>query len=187
MATLFLLGGLSGAILFVLAMAATPILHSTAPYLIRIPVLDIMLAPSGRMMTWTEALRTFSEFPIFGQGIGINAVNVQFESPSGMQRLGDAHNGFLNIAAQCGLVGLAAFLALVVHIWRRAGPFRLPASGPGILRLGAGLALLNGLVYQGLGGSFEDARHIWAVFGLLLAAARIEKAKGRGMENENGR
>ena len=29
------------------------------------------------------------------------------------------------------------------------------------------------MAIQGLGGSFEDARHLWVLFGLLLAAERI--------------
>jgi hypothetical protein len=43
----------------VAALALTPILHPTAPYLIHPPLLDLTLAPSGRLMTWTSALATF--------------------------------------------------------------------------------------------------------------------------------
>jgi hypothetical protein len=57
----------------------------------------------------------------------------------------------------------------------RTRPLRLPESAAGTVRLAAGLGLLNGLVYQGLGGSFEDSRHPWLLLGLLLAADRIER------------
>ena len=159
------------------ALALTPIVHSTAPFLVRVPLLDLTLAPSGRLMTWSDALANFLDRPWLGRGIGSDAAAVAFRDPSGgLQQLTDAHNMFLNIAAQCGLVGLAALAALLWHVAVRTLPLRLPDTAAGTVRLAAGLGLLNGLVYQGLGGSFEDSRHLWALLGLLLAADRIERA-----------
>ena len=83
---------------------------------------------------------------------------------------------FLNIAVQCGIVGLVALLVVIGEIVWRTVPLRLPQSSSGVVRVCVGLGLLNGLVYQGLGGSFEDARHLWVAFGLLLASERL----GRG-------
>jgi O-antigen ligase len=168
--------GALAALLFVAAMAVTPIVHPTAPFLIRVSLLDITVAPSGRLMVWMEAAANVIERPILGQGIGADAVAVRFRDPSGgLQRLTDAHNMFLNIAVQAGVLGLLALTALVLHIAARSKPLRLPSEGVGVVRVAAGLGLLNGLVYQGLGGSFEDARHLWFVFGLLLASDRIER------------
>lgn len=159
------------------ALALTPILHPTAPYWVRLPLLDLTLAPSGRLMTWSDAFANFLDRPILGRGIGSDAAAIAYRDPSGgLQHLTDAHNMFLNIAAQCGIVGLAALCALIVHAAARTLPLRLPRNAAGTIRLAAGLGLLNGLVYQGLGGSFEDARHLWVLFGLLLAADRIERA-----------
>ena len=167
-----ILMGLAG----VVALALTPILHPTAPYLVHVPLLDLTLAPSGRLMTWSDALAHVFDRPLLGRGIGSDAAAVAYRDPSGgLQHLTDAHNLFLNIAAQCGLVGLAALCALIVHIAARTLPLRLPHSAAGTVRLAAGLGLLNGLVYQGLGGSFEDARFLWVLLGLLLAADRIER------------
>lgn len=179
LARLVLWAGAGVAFLFVVAMAVTPFPHATAPFLIQVPMLDVTLAPSGRLMVWLDAVRNVLKVPLLGQGIGVRAVMVQYVDPSGNpQRLTDAHNLFLSIAAQCGLIGLAALLALIAHIARRTLPLRISASPAGIMRLGAGLGLLNGLVYQGLGGSFEDARHLWLAFGLLIACARIERGTG---------
>jgi O-antigen ligase len=174
-ARLFLVSGVAAAVLFVAAMAVTPILHPTAPFLITVPGFDVTLAPAGRLMIWMDALGNFTENPVFGRGIGSDAVSVEYRDPSGnLQQLTDAHNVFLSIAVQCGLVGLAALIGLVFHIGRRTLPLRLPDSAAGVVRLAAGLGLLNGLVYQGLGGSFEDARHVWFALGLLLASSRIQ-------------
>lgn len=175
-ARLALAGGLGAALLFIPAMAVTPILHPTAPFLIRVPGSDLILAPAGRLMIWMDAARNFIADPIFGRGIGQVSVEVRYLSPSGhLQRLTDAHNSFLNLAVQCGIVGLAAFVALLAYMVRRTLPLSLAGGGMAVARVGLGLALLNGLAYQGLGGSFEDSRHLWVLFGLFLAAIRLDR------------
>ncbi|HVM21955.1 MAG TPA: O-antigen ligase family protein, partial [Sphingomicrobium sp.] len=175
-ARLLLAAGTITALAFVLAMAVTPLLHPTAPFLIQVPLIDSTLAPSGRLMIWIDAARNFAAEPFLGRGIGADSVAVRYLDPSGnLQHLSDAHNVFLSIAVQSGIVGLAALLALIGHVLWRTLPLRLPATPAGLVRLAAGLGLLNGLVYQGLGGSFEDSRHLWFALGLLLASSRIER------------
>ena len=187
-ARLFLVAGALVAFCAVAAMALTPIVHATAPFVIRLPVLDVVLAPSGRLLVWSDAFRSFAADPVFGRGIGSEAVMVRYADPSGnLQELTDAHNIFLSIAVQCGIVGLAALVCLIAHVLRRTLPLSLPRSAAAVIRLGAGLGLLNGLVYHGLGGSFEDARHLWLAFGLLLASDRIEKASQPGTRNSEDR
>jgi O-antigen ligase len=173
---LALAAAMAVAILFVPAMAVTPILHPTAPFLIHVPGTEFVLAPAGRLMIWMDAVRNFLADPLTGRGIGQETVLVHYISPSGEnQELTDAHNTFLNLAVQCGIVGLAALLSLFGYMARKTLPFTLPAGGMGVARLGLGLGLLNGFVYQGLGGSFEDSRHLWVLFGLFLAAVRLER------------
>jgi hypothetical protein len=175
-ARLWLVGGVIAAALFFVAMAVTPILHPTAPFLIRLPVLDLTLAPSGRMMIWMDATRNFMADPWVGRGIGRDAVDVRYMSPSGfLQRLTDAHNSFLNVAVQCGVIGLTALLGVIAYVWRSSLPLRLLPGDSNIVRLGIGLAFLNGFAYQGLGGSFEDARHLWLLLGLFVASLLIER------------
>lgn len=174
-ARLALAGAIAVATLFVAAMAVTPILHPTAPFLIELPGTGATLAPAGRLLTWIDAARNFLAEPLLGRGIGAAAALVRYRDPEGnLQRLTDAHNMFLNIAVQCGIAGLAALVALVVYALRRTAPFRLLPGDANVARLALGFAFLNGFVYQGLGGSFEDARHLWVLFGLLLASGRIE-------------
>jgi O-antigen ligase len=174
-AKLALAAGAGAGLLFLAAMAVTPVIHPTAPFLIPVPALDLTLAPAGRLMIWIDAVRNFLADPLLGRGIGVDAVDVRYLAPAGnLQRLTDAHNMFLNIAVQCGIPGLAAILALVVYAFRHTAPFRFLPGGANTMRLGLGLAFLNGFAYQGLGGSFEDSRHLWLLFGLFLASGRIE-------------
>jgi O-antigen ligase len=176
-ARLALAGGIGAAILFVAALPLTPVVHPTALYLVHVPALGLILAPSGRMMTWTEAARAFLAHPLLGQGIGVSPVLVHYRDPSGyLQTLVDAHDTYLGIAAQCGIVGLAALLALIFWVFIRSRPFRLLPRDGNLARLGFGIAFLGAFAYQGLGGSFENARHLWVLLGLFIAAIRIEKA-----------
>jgi O-antigen ligase len=170
-APLFLAAGLVIALLFIAAMAITPIGHSTAPFTFQ--VLGMELYPAGRLMIWMDAVRNFLADPLLGRGIGTEAVRVAFESPSGAQTLTDAHSTFLNIAVQCGIVGLGALLAILGYVWTRSAPFRLSATDMATARTGLGLAFLVAFAYEGLGGSFEDARHAWVLFGLFVVSVRL--------------
>ncbi|HEU4705130.1 MAG TPA: hypothetical protein VFS45_05430, partial [Sphingomicrobium sp.] len=72
------------------------------------------------------------------------------------------------------LAGLAALAAIVALGWSRSLPLRIMAEDRNVVRLGLGIAWLSAFAYQGLTGSCEDSRHLWVLFGLLIAANRIE-------------
>lgn len=168
------LGGML-AVAFFAVSVVTPVLHPTAPFLIYLPGLDSPLAPSVRLMAWLEAGRSVLDQPIFGAGLGADPIVVDYVAPSGERHvLTDAHNVFLNIAMHNGLVGLAAVLALIVFVVRQMRPLRFTEAST--IRLGLGFAWLNAFAYQGLTGSYEDARHLWLLFGLLLVAIRFERS-----------
>ena len=173
-ATLALLGGAGAALLFVLAASVTPILHPTAPFLIDVPGTDIRLAPSVRLLTWIDACRNFLAHPLLGLGIGTPAAGVPYVGPSGARYFQtDAHNMFLNVAAQTGLLGLGALLLLIAGVARETGRWRLAHGNA--LRLALSLAWLNAFVYQGLTGSYEDARYLYVLLSLLMAGIRLER------------
>ncbi|MFN3387929.1 MAG: O-antigen ligase family protein [Allosphingosinicella sp.] len=180
LARLALAGGSTAAILFVLAMSVTPILHPTAPFLIRVPGLDLVLAPSGRLMIWIEAVKNFLADPLLGRGLDAESVRVRFIDPGGApQLLTDAHNTYLNLAAQCGIAALAAAVLITWYVLRGTAAARR-ARGLEAAALALGLGFLGGFAYQGLGGSFEDSRHLWVAFGLFLAARRLSAPGSAG-------
>ena len=160
-----LAGGAAVAALFVLALTFTIFPHSTAPFRIDLPF-ELTLYPSGRFLTWSAALAQFVRHPLIGIGIGIPPDNVRFMAPSGMQELTDAHNLFLSIGAQCGVVGLIGLAAII-------GFAAAQLRADKLTRFILASTFLNALVYQGIGGSFEDTRHIWLLLGLLMAAVRL--------------
>jgi O-antigen ligase len=122
-------------------------------------------------MTWIDSFRTFSEHPFFGKGIGQNACNINYFDPSGtMQTLTDAHNILLNVAAESGIFGLLGILAIAFYFTKVKVFSIFEDNETNIIRVGLVLAFISAFVYQGIGGSFEDARHLWVLVGLIIAS-----------------
>lgn len=178
LAVLALAGVCGVTILEVLVAAVTPVLHPTAPFLIHVPGLAKPIAPAIRLMVWIAAARNFLASPLVGHGIGVDAVSVPFQAPEETMAypVTDAHNFILSIAAQCGIIGVAALVAIVWFVVRqtRAAAASRP---PEPLLFGLSIAWLSGFVIEGLVGSFEDARHLWILLGFILAASRFRTAE----------
>jgi putative inorganic carbon (hco3(-)) transporter len=73
---------------------------------------------TGRMSLWEQAVRVFRENPVFGSG----ADSYQWLSTEGVH----AHNVFLSVLAEMGIVGVALLTVLLFTLWR--GYFRINAS-----------------------------------------------------------
>jgi len=90
-----------------------------------VEVTDANFAVLERMAHWQSAVAMWTDHPWFGVGIGnYEPIYTRYALPLWSLPLGHAHNYYLNIAAEAGLVGLLAYLfflgaALVVG-WRAA-------------------------------------------------------------------
>ena len=161
-----------GIILAVLAFAATlvsPDTKNTAQE-IPLPFIEKKLEPSVRVLVWQDTLQTVRQYPWFGKGTGMDVANTRYEVLSGMQQLlRDSHNMWLNILGQTGIFGLAAFVLLLGYLIKRC---RFSIGDGGVERyilVAMSVGFIGAFLYQGLGGSFEDARHLWVLVGLLGA------------------
>ncbi len=168
---------LAGAIAFVVALAAV---SSITPFGTAGPVYFSMggydIRPTARMLAWQQAWATFAGDPLFGRGVGLPVVNLPYQLPAGgWSLITDAHNVALNVAAQTGLLGIAALASLVYAVMRRSSWLTTDCSGIGALRISMSVALVSCLLIQGIAGSFENARHVWVLIGLIVAADRITR------------
>ena len=78
-----------------------------------IEVTDANFAVLERMAHWQAALGMWTDHPWLGVGIGnYEVAYAQYALPQWGLPLGHAHNYYLNIGAEAGLVGLLAYLAL---------------------------------------------------------------------------
>ena len=133
-----------------------------------------------RVLMWRAALRTLAAQPVFGVGIGQFQYRVAEFDPNaalpanvGLSRF-NAHNQFLETAAELGVTGGVLFVAMFAAIlWRAWKAFRTshdPALGGAIagvvaflITCLAGQPLLYNLV----------AFPFWMVLGVLLAAGDL--------------
>lgn len=119
------------------------------------PVTDENFAVVERIAHWTAAQRMWERSPWFGVGAGnYAAVYPEVRLPRWEDPLGHAHNIYLNVLGETGLIGLAAYLLLwgVVVVWTwqkvRTDPSStdgrwLPAVAVGVLGLVAHLSVHN--------------------------------------------
>lgn len=124
---------------------------------------------AGRLEIWRGGLEMFQDAPVLGTGAG----NFALAAPTipGMpQRTSEggpgpvAHNVFLGLAAELGVVGLAVFAFLLVRAFLRA---RRAATREA---LGGGLLLgLIACTLMGLSLSWEYQKVVFLVLGSLLA------------------
>ncbi|MGQ0540809.1 MAG: hypothetical protein ACT4O9_03025, partial [Blastocatellia bacterium] len=91
-----------------------------------------------------------------------------------MQRLTDAHQTWLNVAGEAGILGLIPLILICVAVVYRSMPLRLDGSNKSVVRVFLGIAFIAVFLYQGLTGSFENARHLWVLIGLIVAATHID-------------
>jgi O-antigen ligase len=173
-----LFGGIFSAVAFLFAVMIAPSLHPTAPFTIDVPLLGKTVAPSARIMTWTAAWQTFAENPLIGRGVGQDACDIRYlDLTEKLQTLTDAHNVFLNVAAQTGIFGLLAIILIIFYLTRRTFPMVFDGTNRSVFRLGCGLAFISAFFYQGIAGSYEDARHLWVLTGFFLVVDSIFKDK----------
>jgi hypothetical protein len=102
------------------------------------PVNDVTYSSVDRLAHWIAGIRMFLAHPVLGVGAGnYGAAYARYAVPEWHASLSQAHNYYINAAAETGAIGLAAFLALVAAMlyaaWRAAHAHALtqPIDSPG--------------------------------------------------------
>jgi O-antigen ligase len=131
-------------------------------------------AQSGRVAAWKDTIRIIRDFPVTGTGFNTYGTAMTVYQSDGRERhFQEAHNDYLQIAAEGGLlVGLPALAAVVIFAWNVRRRFReAPKEGTTYwLRVGA----VIGLVAIALQSIFEFSLQMpgnAALFAVLAAIA----------------
>jgi len=152
---------------------ATALLAFTAGYPKKTDA-GIVIEPSPRWLTWNSSWGSFLKHPLFGNGLGVELADVYYDAPRGVhEHLTDPHNAWLSVSGQMGLVGLAAFLSLLVWLARGSRPLAVIGDGKSMVRT-ALFGVWIVAVYQAFSCSLEDMRHLWLAFGLLAGVIEAE-------------
>ncbi len=166
--------GIVFAVLFFASTVFTPIQSDTSTFHVVVPLIEKHLDPSSRLLAWQNSLKTFSKYPLTGKGIGTNVANVSYKNPSGrLESLEDAHQMWLNVLGQAGLPGFFAICWICFCFLRKCLPFGI-SDKKTTLMSALGIGFLSAFIYQGLTGSYEDARHLWVWIGLIIAVSHTD-------------
>ncbi len=125
-----------------------------------------------RLAFWQAGLNMFQNNPVLGVGIGNYISSYPQYAAQGWETvLGHAHDYYLNAAAETGLVGLAAYLLLVVAAFREVG--RAVARAPRGLWYGVALGLLGSLTALSIHNLVDNmfVHGMPVLLGLLLGVA----------------
>ncbi len=128
-----------------------------------------------RPRIWSLAWKEFCGAPWLGHGFGREVLAPVFVpvTPPGQPEVRHAHNTFLDVALELGVVGLAAYVAVLLAL---AGHYRSWLRNPALAPLGMmGLALVAGFVVKNLTDDFlhrHNALLFWALNGMFLGLAR---------------
>lgn len=128
---------------------------------------------SSRLRIWRETMALVPERPLLGGGPGTLAARLEIEFSRYVPETGgtltsfvdNAHNIYLGYLVNCGVLGLAAYLALLAVSARTAFKTRR-APMTGALALGAVCAAVHGLFGLGL---FLSEPFFWIVLGLICS------------------
>jgi O-antigen ligase len=159
------------------------------------------LMDGARPSLWRAAAETFRSHPLLGIGYGEHVSTtsdprafvyadrldtVAARGPVAARKM-EAHNAWLNVAGQAGVLGLATFAFLLLANWvpvlavaRRPGEFSVLAAG-----LFAGFA--GGLLYHGVFGALEETRALWALAALGATTVALDKARAPAARRQGAR
>lgn len=132
--------------------------------------------PTQRLLTWQGAAETFLANPLFGNDLGLGVCKVIFLAPSGQrQMLTDAHNIWLNVAGQSGTLGLVAIILLMLYLFYRVRQGLSETIQTSIISQSLYISFVSAVVIQGMTGSFENARHLWVMFGIIISLKTLSR------------
>ena len=134
-----------------------------------------------RPRIWSVAWERFAEAPWLGHGFGRETLAPAFipltPKVANHPQIRHAHDMFIDMALEVGVVGLAAFVALLFALVRR---YRAMLGDPVCAPLGMlGLALVAGFVVKNLTDDFlhrHNALVFWALNAMLLGLAHGSRA-----------
>ena len=134
-----------------------------------------------RFLIWNSALHMFEDHPVLGVGLGQYKDNYQkkYISPEAKEpKLGHAHNNFMQMLAESGIVGFAGFLTLITCFIGYSFKRFLQEKNPYALMMCAStLALvLQGLTEYNFGNS-AVMKCFWLLQGCLLVLSKTWKNK----------
>lgn len=173
-----------GAIISLLTAIGVVLVRKNRRFIFAVPLLalTILVNPfaSGRLgstlerlTAWSTAFNLIAKKPFLGVGLGNFRRFAQSEAPVSLWH---AHNLFLNVAAEVGLVAVLALLAIIIiAIWSALDLSRLKGYGGFV-----GLAFASSFIAFSLASLVDNPYNsmpisytFWLLLGLLVAGRKV--------------
>jgi O-antigen ligase len=149
------------------------------------PVISADFSTQERLAQWAAGINMFLAHPVLGVGAGnYSAAYPQYSVVCWPDSVGHAHNYYINAAAETGVIGLVAFLALTVAMvfagWRATQALlRFDASGYGLaLALGFFACIVTVIVHNLVDDVFVHAMELQIAV-ILAALLRLRTIAAR--------
>ncbi|HZZ92465.1 MAG TPA: O-antigen ligase family protein [Usitatibacter sp.] len=139
----------------------------------------------SRFLLWQAAMELLAEHP---GGIGLNHFKRSIGSHLPQYKGFDAHNGFVLILTECGVLGLIAFLWLLAGLWglaRQVG--KLPGDTSRLYGDALGLGVLGVICADLFGSRISNGEvmvSFWALAGLVARHYAMAQARAREAAKE---
>ena len=132
---------------------------------------------TGRSHFWSVTLQIIKAHPLIGTGLGaFGVVYTKFDTRNGLFRLEQAHNDYLQVLSDGGMIGAALALAFVGLLFYRAF---VRAQSSDDFRRGVALASLGGCFAVLVHSFFDFTLHTTSNALLFLVLAAMATLNGR--------
>jgi O-antigen ligase len=140
---------------------------------------------SSRLQIWDTTFQVIKQNPVFGAGFGAFGVAyTQFDPLNGRERVEQAHNDYLQIIADAGIVGLLLGAFFVFALFKD-GRRRLQSKD--VFRRGVAAGALAGCFAILVHSLFDFVLHTTAISLLFLVTAALATINGRVEDEESKR
>jgi O-antigen ligase len=136
------------------------------PFTARLATTTLDPARTDRGALWANAWQAFLSSPVLGVGYG----NAAYFDLRGGVRMSEAHNTYLGLLAETGIVGLGVYLAAILHfpvvLVRDARRARPPEPSGALPALVAAFVLV---LAAGIPVNVENFRGLWILMGIAYS------------------
>lgn len=132
---------------------------------------------TGRAHFWSVTLRIIQEHPVIGSGLGsYGLAYTQYDSRNGTERLEQAHNDYLQMMSDAGVIGVGLGLFFVVALFRTGFARR---ESDDTFRRGVATGALAGCFAVLVHSFFDFTLHTTSNALLFLVLAALATINGR--------
>ncbi|HVF47697.1 MAG TPA: O-antigen ligase family protein [Pyrinomonadaceae bacterium] len=137
---------------------------------------------SSRLEIWATTLKLISDHLPFGTGLGAYAqAYTRYDTLSGLERIEQAHNDYLQLAADAGIVGVLIGALFLFWFFREAARNCL---GTNTFRRGIAIGAFAGCSAVLVHSVFDFVLHITAISVMFLMLLAMLVASGREFDDD---